>query len=288
MTAAPGGTAAAVVTLTVLASAFCHAGWNALAHRLPDKYVSFSWLGVGYALICAPLTVLAPPPAAAAWPYLLTSAALHVAYSLLLMQSYRLGEFNQVYPLARGTSPLLVALAAVLLVGERLNGVQVIGVVIVSVGLTSLVVAGGLPSRRQLPAMVASVGTGVAIAAYTVIDGIGVRRSGSALGYTAWLLLFQAPGVPVYAIRRRGRALWTAMRPYWRSGLCAGALSVLAYGLVLWAQTRGALAAVAALRESSVIIGAAIGAVWFHERFGRPRLVATVLVTAGIVLLNAP
>lgn len=283
-----GGRGRAVIvpgtTVIVLGSAVCHATWNALTHR--DQRVAFCWLGVTYLLTCLPLVLLLPAPAPGARPFLAASVGLHGGYNLMLMRTYRLGEFNQVYPLARGTSPLLVALAAAVVVGERLTLWHGLGVLVICAGLASLVLVGGLPGREHLPAVRAALATGVVIATYSVVDGVGVRAADGPFGYAAWLFLGQGPLVPALVLARHRGRTWSVLRPYRATGLAAGALSVTAYGLVLWAQTRGALATVAALRECSVIVGAAIGAVWFGERFGRARVVATVLVVAGIVLLN--
>jgi drug/metabolite transporter (DMT)-like permease len=284
---AAGGMAGAV-TAAVLLSAFAHAGWNAIAAGIKDKVVAFTVLGIGSLVIVVPLVAWAPVPAEASRPFLLASAVIHVAYNLLLMQSYRLGDFSQVYPLARGISPLVVTVAAAVFVGERLAPLQLAGVVVVSAGLASLVVVGRRPGRHDRAAVAAAVGTGLAIATYTVVDGVGVRTAGDAFGYIVWLNILNSAAIPVGAFCVRGRELLLQARPYWAYGLAGGALTLLAYGLVLWAQTRGALAPVAALRESSIIFGALIGAVFFHERFGVPRVVAAVLVTVGIVLLNLP
>jgi drug/metabolite transporter (DMT)-like permease len=217
------------------------------------------------------------------WPYLLGSVAIHVFYNLLLMQCYRLGEFSQVYPLARGTSPLVVTILAAIFIGEHLAWPQIAGVLVVSAGLATLVLAGRRPGRA---AFAAAVGTGLTIAAYTTVDGVGVRLSGSPVGYIGWLMVLESLCVPMFAAFRRRDVLLKQPKRILLAGLAAGALSVLAYGLVLWAQTRGALAPIAALRETSVIFGAIIGTLIFREPFGRTRIAATVLVAAGIVLLN--
>ncbi len=209
-----------------------------------------------------------------------------MAYNLLLMRCYRLGEFGQVYPLARGTSPWLVAIAAAVFVGEQLSVIRLVGVVVISIGLGTLVFVGGVPSRAARPAIAAAVLTGVAIAAYTTVDGLGVRSAGTVAGYTGWLFLLQGPVLPLAAALTRRRLLWRQVRPHLLAGLTGGALSLAAYALVLWAQTRGALAPIAALRETSVIVGAVIGAVLFGERFGRWRIVATVVVAGGVVLVT--
>lgn len=146
--------------------------------------------------------------------------------------------------------------------------------------------AGGVPGRAQLPAITAALLTGVTIATYTTVDGLGVRQAQTAAGYAGWLFFLQGLALPLTALVVRGRRLWAQTRPHLTAGLIGGVLSLAAYALVLWAQTRGALAPIAALRETSIIIGAAIGALMFHERFGRWRIVAAVLVTAGVVLIS--
>jgi drug/metabolite transporter (DMT)-like permease len=274
------------VTGVVLLSAVLHASWNALAHAIRDQLVGFVLMGVAMTVCAVAALPFVAPPDRSSWPFLVGSGITHVAYNLLLWQSYRVGEFNQVYPLARGTSPLVVAVVAVTLVGEHLSAVQFAGVFVVSAGLAGLVLVGGLPKRDQRPALLAAAATGLAIAAYTVMDGVGVRRSGSVVGYSGWLFLLQGPAIPLIAFALRGRGLGRQLGPHVWAGLAAGVLSMAAYGLVLWAQTRGALAPIAALRETSVIFGAIIATLVFREPFGRARIAATVLVAAGIVLLN--
>ena len=295
------------VTLAVLAAAVTHATWNAIAHGIKDQLLAFGLIGAGGILVAIPLVILSPFPLSACWPYLLASIVIHVFYNLLLMRSYRYGEFGQVYPLARGTSPLVVTVLAAVFAAERPSAAQVAGVLVVSCGLVLLVLA-GRTGRRAAPrggsgdgsgggagrggglgraALVAAVGTGLTIAAYTTVDGLGVRLSGSSVAYIGWLMLLESLCVPAWALARRRHVLLsgTSRRVLW-SGLLAGGLSVLAYGLVLWAQTRGDLAPIAALRETSVIFGAVIGTVVFHEPFGRWRIAATLLVVIGVLLLN--
>jgi drug/metabolite transporter (DMT)-like permease len=270
----------------VLLAAVLHAVWNALAHAIDDQLVGFTLIGVAVTVGAAVIVLLSPLPASASWPYLAGSVVLHVAYNLLLMRSYRLGEFGQVYPIARGTSPWLVAILAAVFAGEQLSATRLAGVVVISAGLGTLVFVGGVPTRAARPALAAAVLTGVTIAAYTTLDGLGVRSADTVGGYTGWLFLLQGPVLPLAAVVIRRGLLWGQVRPHLLAGLAGGALSLAAYGLVLWAQTQGALAPIAALRESSVIVGAIIGAVLFGERFGRWRIAATVLVAAGVILVT--
>ena len=279
----PSTTLPLAVTLAVLAAAVTHAVWNAIAHGIKDQMLAFALIGVGGILAAIPLIILAALPRSSSWPYLLGSVAIHVFYVLLLMQCYRLGEFSQVYPLARGVSPLVVTILAAVFVGEHLALSQIAGVVVMSAGLAFLVFGGRRPGKA---AFLAAIGTGLTIAAYTTVDSVGVRLSASPAGYIGWLMLLQSLEVPMFALVRRRHVLLKQPRRILMSGLAAGALSLLAYGLVLWAQTRGALAPIAALRETSVIFGAIIGTLVFREPFGRTRIAATVIVVGGILLLN--
>ena len=279
----PSTTLPLTVTLAVLAAAVTHATWNAIAHGIKDQTLAFALIGAGGIIVAIPLIIVAAMPRPDCWPYLLASIVIHVFYNLLLMRCYRLGEFGQVYPLARGTSPLVVTILAAVFVHEHLALPQIGGVLVVSAGLATLVLAGRRPGRA---AFLAAVATGLTIAAYTIVDGVGVRLSASPVGYIGWLMLLESLCVPMFALVRRRDVLLKQPRRILLSGLAAGALSVLAYGLVLWAQTRGELAPIAALRETSVIFGAIIGTLIFHEPFGRSRIAATVLVVAGILLLN--
>lgn len=279
-----------MVVAAVLAAALTHATWNALAHGIRDQLLAFTLVGGGGALCGALLACFAPLPAAGAWPALLVSAVLHVVYQALLMRSFRMGEFGQMYPIARGTAPLVVTVLAAVFVHEMPDAWQLAGVLLASVGLVGVALWGlrtgvGAAAGPQWPALTAAVCTGLAIASYTVVDGVGVRASGTSLGYIAWLMLLEGLPIPLWALATRRGELAAQLRPIALRGLMGGALSMLAYGLVLWAQTRAPLAPVAALRESSIIAGAAIGALFFKERFGWPRTAASVLMVGGIALM---
>jgi drug/metabolite transporter (DMT)-like permease len=273
------------VTAAVLLAAVTHACWNAIAHRITDKLVGFTLIAGGGVLIGLAMAPFVAVPAAGAWPYLLTSATIHLAYYVLLMRSFRLGDFGQAYPIARGTAPLVVTVLAAVFAHEVPDGWAAAGIAVSCAGLTGVALWGLRGRRPNWAAIGAALATGLTIAAYTVVDGLGVRASGSSLGYIAWLMTLGGLAIPAYAILRwRGETVGI-LRPYAGLGLLGAALSVAAYGLVLWAQTRAELAPIAALRESSIIVGAAIGAVFFKERFGAPRIAAAGLLVVGIGLM---
>jgi hypothetical protein len=206
-----------LVTAAVLLAAVTHASWNAIAHRITDKLAGFTLIMGGGVLIDAVLACFAAFPAAEAWPYLLASALVHIVYFALLMKSFRLGDFGQVYPIARGTAPLVVA---AVIAHEVPDGWAAAGIAVSWAGLTGVALA-----------------TGLSIAAYIVLDGLGVRASGSSLGYIAWLMVVEGLAVPAYAVWRWRRETGAVLRPFAGLGLLGAALSVAAYAVVLWAQT---------------------------------------------------
>jgi drug/metabolite transporter (DMT)-like permease len=270
--------------LLVMFAGILHATWNAMAKAVPDRYAAFAVIGLSQAALCLPVLFFVAPPAAAALPYVAASILIHLAYMFLLIRSYDLGDFSQVYPLARGSAPLVVAGFAATFLGEHLSVTQLCGVAAVCGGLSALSLAGkGLPSR---PAVTAALLTGVSIAAYTIVDGLGVRRAESSAGYTAWMFLGEGVLMALAVLVLRGRPVLASMRARWYISAAGGAISMVSYGIVLWAQTRTSLAEVAALRETGVIWGAIFGAVFFAERMGPRRIMAAGVVAVGVVLLN--
>ncbi len=283
LTAGPSEIGAGVVGIT-LAAAVLHAVWNAIAHAISDRLVGFALIGLAYVTVGGIAALVLGPPPAGAWPFVLASAAVHVVYTLLLWTSYQLGEFSQTYPIARGTAPWMVAVIEVFL-GHALPALQWLGIVVISLGLLSLAFDGTRLSPAALPALGAAVATGVAIAGYTVIDAAAVSTTPVPV-YAAWMFLLQGPVLPAIALVRRGRRLVGQMRPVLLPGFGGGLVSIAAYGLVLVAQTSGATAAIAALRETSIVIGALIGAFFLGERLGIRRAIAAAVVAVGIVLVS--
>jgi drug/metabolite transporter (DMT)-like permease len=275
----------ALVVVVVIGAGGLHAGWNAVLKYIDDDLVGFGLMGVVMTVGGAVGLVLAGRPARAALPFVIGSSAIHVVYQLGLMNSYRVGAFNQTYPIARGTSPLVVAVGGYFLANEHLGAAPWAGVVILALGLMSLAFSSGRLSRADLPAVWAAVATGLTIAAYTLVDGLGVRRAHSPYAYASLLFLLQGPVFPLLVLVRRPLSVWRNGQRLTK-GVIAGCLSVIAYGAVLWGQTKAPLAEVAALRETSVISAAILGAVFFKEQFGSRRLAAAVLVAAGIVLIG--
>ncbi len=274
------------IVVVVIGAGALHAAWNAIVKYLDDRLVAFALIGVASTLGGGIVLALTGLPYRASIGFAVVSAAIHVGYELALMNSYRLGAFNQVYPIARGTAPLLVALGAYALAGEHLGALPLAGVAVLASGLVSLALSAGRLTGSELPAVAAAALTGVAIAGYTIVDGLGVRRAHDPYAYAGLLFLLMGPVFPVVAAFRRPAMSWLAGRAAGQ-GLLAGTLSLIAYSAVLWAQTRAPLAEVAAIRETSVVFAALIGMRLFAESFGIRRLAAACLVAAGIALISA-
>ncbi len=274
----------ALATALVLGSALLHASWNAMIKSSRDVMLDTALVAAGASVLALPLIVAMPLPAGASRPFLAASIAIHIGYFATLARAYRVGDLGHAYPLMRGTAPLLVALFGVALLNERPSAIMWFGIVLISSGILSI----GLlkAGRAQRDATAWALTNAVIIASYTLVDGVGVRLSASVAAYVAWGFLLQgAAFVAFVAVVRRRAALDYAARN-WRRGLAGGLCLISAYGIVLWAMTQAPVAAVAALRETSVIFAALLGSLFLKEPFGRTRLVAACAVAAGVAALR--
>ncbi len=269
----------------VLAAALLHATWNALVKAGGDPLVRLAVVNAVGGLCTLPLLFLAAPPAPASWPYLIGSVLVHYAYFLALGYGYRFGDLSHVYPIARGIAPPLVAIVAWAVAGEGLGLLGLLAILVISGGIVSLAFTndGRLVALKPL-----AFGflTGLTIAAYTLFDGLGGRAAGDVLGYIAWLFTIEGVPFSILIAWRYRRRLGPALGAGWWPGALGGALSVVAYGLVIWAMTLAPMAAVSALRETSVIIAALIGTRLLREPFGTRRVLAASVVAVGVIMLQ--
>jgi drug/metabolite transporter (DMT)-like permease len=270
----------------VLFAALLHAAWNALIKSGRDKLLDSLLLCITAGLLALIVLPFLPSPAVPSWPYLMTSAAIHVVYFSLLAFAYRAADMSFAYPLMRGAAPLFTAMIVVAVVGEPLAFGGWLGVVLLCAGVAALALdnwrAANIPGR----AWALGLGNAAVIVAYTVVDGIGVRASGHAWSYVFWL--FALTALPMLAIAwvLRGKALLTLSRGGWCKAFVCSACSIASYGLALWAMTQAPIALVAALRETAVLFGAAIAALLLHEKFGRMRWFAAGFVVVGVAAMK--
>lgn len=268
----------------MLLAALMHAGWNLLAKRGHDGLVAMALIKVPNIAMAAGILLYMGLPAAAAWPYILASTTVNCLYFYFLINAYRVGDLSLAYPVSRGMAPLLVLLLSLVLASEVPSLSASVGVVLICFGIFALA-ARRNASRQHNLTLVWAAGVGLCIAIYTVTDGIGARVSGNPIAYVAILNIFTGIVLITVASWKRGPALLQALRTDWVNGVIGGAFMLGAYTIVVLALTRAPMAQVAALRESSVIFAAILGAIFLREPFGRRRIAASVAVAAGIGVL---
>lgn len=274
------------ITLAVLGAGFLHASWNALLKSSPggDALLDTATVVAGSSLWALCVLPWVPAPATAAWPFIAASTAVHFGYYLTLARAYRSGDLSFAYPLMRGTAPLLVTLLGIALLRELPSPLMALGIVLISFGIVSIAFA----QQRKHPPRAAywAFANAALIAAYTLVDAAGARASGNAAAYVSWLISIEGLPFLLWVFARRGQAALRHVRGRAKRGLVGGACSLAAYGIVLWAMTRAPVAAVAALRETSVLFAALMGSLWLKERLGLPRLVGAASVVLGIAALK--
>ena len=273
----------AIVFLVLLAG-LIHALWNAMAKGIKSLLTSFALMNAGTALVSWIALPFIGLPRSAAWPFVLASTACHLSYELFLMGSYRRANFSRAYPIARGVAPLLVSVGGLVFASEHLDVRGIVGIFLVVVGIVSLAYVRN-SSRLDRVGIYWALATGAAIAVYTVVDGLGVRRSHDTLRYAVVLFALQSTLWLIAVVRRRGWRV-SERRSTISIGVLAGLMSLVAYTIVLYAQTRAPLGIVSALRETGVVWAAAIGVVFFKEGKARAIMVPAVVVAAGIALLS--
>lgn len=275
------------IVIMVLLAALMHAGWNALAKRGGEPLYSIASYQAGGGLVALLLLPFVPLPAVESWWAILTSTAIHTVYYVTAAAALRHGDLSQVYPLYRGLSPVLVSIGAAYFAGEWLSPAQIVGIGLISLALISLAWSPVASGRVPRAALVWGLTTSVVIASYTVVDGMGVRQSGTALGYIMWLFALEGVPIGIYLMCRHRKPFTGFVVANWKVSVLGGVISSVAYGLVIFAMSLGPIALVSSLRETSVIFAAVIGTFFLGERFGRQRIIAAILVAAGIIAIRA-
>jgi drug/metabolite transporter (DMT)-like permease len=270
-----------LVLACVVCAAILHASWNVVLRGGDDRLWSMTLMMIAVTGVTAIAAAFVSWPNAASWPYVLASALIHVGYNLSLVRTYRSGDLGQTYPVSRGSSPVLVALGAFVFAHETLDVAASIGIALVSGGIVSLAFQG---KRLRADFLPAAFTTGVLIGGYTVVDGIGVRLSGNSLAYSNSMFLLWSITMPFiyWAMRRKPPAYTKAQTVM---ALIGGIVSILAYGIVIWAMQYDAMGVVSALRETSVVWAAIIGRIFLKEKLTARRMASCLAIAAGAACL---
>ncbi len=275
------------VMVLVLLAALLHASWNFLVKSTTDKHISMTAVVIGHAPFALVILVVMPLPSLESLPYLLTGVMLHVGYQLFLLASYRIGDLSQVYPLARGVAPLIVAGISVLLLGVPFSRIELYAIIIIGTGIMSLTLVRRSDGQRNARAALLAIITGTFIAAYSLVDGLGAREAGTALGFYGWLSIINVMVFAVIMNIARPGTVKKVVCHHWRLTLVGGTASFLAYGIVIWAFTQAPIALVTAVRETSIIFALLLGVFFLKERLDLMKVVAAMLTLLGVGLLRS-
>jgi drug/metabolite transporter (DMT)-like permease len=271
------------VLLAVLGSAFLHALWNSLVKTGASRLGAMVILSVCEVPIGLTVALFRDAPAPEVLPWVAASGLAHFFYKFFLTYAYERGDLSRVYPIARGTAPLVVAIVAGLFLADRIEVQEYLGIAILGSGI--LLMAQGVfasgENRRLIPF---ALGAAAATATYTLIDGQGARVAGDAVGYVAWVFIADGLGFAVPMLLWKGSAVLPRARRPWATGAVAGAASYGAYGISVWAMTLAPIALVAALRETSILFAVLIGWLAFGERMTRAKAVAAAVIVAGVMI----
>lgn len=274
------------VSMAVLLAALLHASWNAMIKGGGDVLLDTAGIVFGAMLITAPFIFVVPFPVAAAWPYIIASVTVHLAYYWLMVSAYRAGDLSLVYPLMRGVAPLITAVAGIVVLGELPAAVAWLGMLLISGGVFALSfrALGHAPSRVAVGFALANAAV---IALYTLIDGKGARASGDAWSYIVWLFVLDGIPFSLWMVATRRQAFLDNLRGRTRRALVGGGLSAAAYAISVWAMTKAPVALVASLRETSVLFATLIGARLLKERLSPRRWGGVLAVVLGVLALKA-
>lgn len=272
----------AVFAIIMLGAAL-HATWNAVVKGGGDKLLTTCMITAFASLIAMAVVPFLELPARESWPFIGASVILQVLYFVLVAKTYRIADMSQTYPIMRGTAPLLVAASSVFLLSESLSPFAWVGIAVISLGILSMAVA---PSAGQKKGLVLALINAGVIAGYTLIDGLGVRKSGDPAAYTLWIFLLTGIPLAAWALSTRRHEFCRYLVRHWRPGLVGGVGTLASYGLALWAMTAAPIATVSALRETSILFGVAISALILKEHLSRMRIVAACIIAAGAMVLR--
>lgn len=273
-------------TILVLGAALLHAAWNTLVKTAADPLVSMGALSLVTAAAGLLLVLAVPVPTLTALPYLAGSVVLHFGYYLFLVSAYRVGDLSHVYPISRGSAPLLVALGGIVIAQEQLPFLTLFGIAITSIGIMLLAMSGANSKTRNHRSTPRALITGCFIAAYTLVDGLGVRQGEVALSYIGWLFLINGLVFGLFVFLRRPVEMLSLWRKNTARVVGGGIAKAIAYGTVIFVMYYSPMAVVATLRETSVIMAALIGVYFLREPAGQLRIAAALLVTGGVIAMN--
>lgn len=278
----------------MLFAALLHAGWNALVKSSGDKPLDTALVHALGALVALPFALVVGIPRPECWPFMAASLVIHVGYYVALAGAYQHGDLGLTYPIMRGVAPMIVALGSASVVGESPSAAAWTGIVAITCGVALVGLAHPAQALHHRKALGFAFANAAIIAAYTFVDGLGVRLAGpqlrDVLAYVLWLFVIDGFPYPALVVWRRGpqgrRHIAAYIRHRWPAAALGGSASIGAYAIALWAMTRAPVASVAALRETSVLFATLLSTLMLKESFGLQRAIGAVVIVAGVMALR--
>ena len=273
------------VFIAILGAAFLHASWNALIKNSTDKIKSMLVLTLMHGILGIFIAFFVEFPKLEVWPWLITSAIFHVIYQGCLALAYNSGDLSRVYPIARGTAPILVLLVFYFIIETSMTHTEILGVLLLGFGVIGLA-QGSFSNRENLILLPFTLGAAIGTAGYTIFDGIGSRISANPLSYISWLFITTVPIFFLFIFIFKGLKIFKIERTTWKVGSVAGIFSFGSYWVAIWAMTQAPIPLVAALRETSILFAVLIGTIIFKDKTNTKKIIAAALILCGIIIVR--
>ena len=274
------------IFLAVILAAFLHATWNAMVKNEENKYLAVTAIVLGHVPASVFIILLTPFPSIESIPFIILSALMHNGYNWYLLSAYKFGDLTKVYPIARGTAPILVTIVSLIFLGVALSNFEVLGIFIISLGILSLSFHRAKSLKNRSAAIYALV-TGFFIMGYSITDGYGARVSNSFLSYMGWVFILNAFSFPlILKINDKSEVITKIFKEGKKIFFIGGTLSYIVYGIVIWGFTQAPIALITALRETSIIFALLIGTFFLKEKFTLLKVIATFIIFFGVALLK--
>jgi len=274
------------IFLAIILAAFLHAVWNAMVKNEDNKYLAVTAIVLGHVPVSVLIILLTPIPSVESIPFIILSALLHIGYEWYLLSAYRFGDLTKVYPIARGTAPILITIVSLIFLGVALSNFEILGIIIISLGILSLSLQGAKGIKNRSAVIYALV-TGFFIMGYSITDGYGARVSNSFLSYMGWSFILNATIFPIILkINNKSEIITKTFKEGKKIFFIGGTLSYIVYGIVIWGFTQAPIALITALRETSIIFALLIGTFFLKEKFTLLKVIATFVIFFGVALLK--
>ena len=274
------------IFLAIILAAFLHAVWNAMVKNEDNKYLAVTAIVLGHVPVSVLIILLTPIPSVESIPFIILSALLHIGYEWYLLSAYRFGDLTKVYPIARGTAPILITIVSLIFLGVALSNFEILGIFIISLGILSLSLQGAKGIKNRSAVIYALV-TGFFIMGYSITDGYGARVSNSFLSYMGWSFILNATIFPIILkINNKSEIITKTFKEGKKIFFIGGTLSYIVYGIVIWGFTQAPIALITALRETSIIFALLIGTFFLKEKFTFLKVIATFVIFFGVALLK--